>query len=103
MKFILYIDPTGLERLAKGEPPQYWDFSIRPEGQLPLGGNRPLGEPIEVTLPTRTEAAALVLGALEEELKAFQANAVSTVVAYRERMSKLMAIDWAESRQENAK
>lgn len=95
MKVSIYIDADGLEKLAKGDEPYYWDFAIRLADDPVPKDKTLLLDGIEVQLPGRKSATEQALRALEEARQAERASAHAKDREYQVRINNLLSLTYS--------
>ena len=95
MKISIYIDADGLEKLAKGDEPYYWNFTIRlADDPIPKDKTLLLSG-VEIQLPDGKSATEQALRALEEVRQAERAYAQAKDLEYQVRINNLLSLTYS--------
>lgn len=97
MKVSIYIDADGLEEVAKGQEPIYWNFGIRASGAPAPRDYVFVGE-AELIFPSSDKAAAGAIAVLQKRKADAYKDAAERARELDERIQNLLALPAPEAK-----
>lgn len=91
----VFIEPSGMEKLAKGQAPHYWDFSIRDNEKSGPKDSFLVAGPCKAKLPPPIACAERAMASLQEKLKEHRAAAFLEEQELQTRINNLLALSYS--------